>query len=118
VNNFPFVYPNPLFMVAVYSRPRSHKLFRSLQLRGMAPVVVSAATQPSPSTTTPFKPPSSMIAVASVTSVVGALVIISLGKTPGHCLFTTLADMVQVLHYGNAGPRDARKNQLLLWSIK
>jgi len=64
-----------------HSRPRGHaRFFRSLQFRTTASKPIRyAAAAADPSPTAIFKPPSSVIAVASVTSVIGALLIISLG---------------------------------------
>jgi hypothetical protein len=71
-------------MVATHQvHAREHKLFYGLELRATAtePPVRAAASAavPSPSPTYIYKLPSSVVAVASVTSVIGALVITSLG---------------------------------------
>ena len=79
-----------------YSRPRGHKFFRSLQIRTTVtkPARYAArAAGPSSSPTPVFKSPSSVVvAAASVASVVGALVMISLGQIPVN-YSSVLADM-------------------------
>ncbi|KAF8236234.1 hypothetical protein L208DRAFT_662977 [Tricholoma matsutake] len=69
-------------MAATRFRPRGHN---SLHLRATAIRDAASVAEPSPTPTAIFRPPLSVAAVAAVTSLVGSLIILSLGIALWRC---------------------------------